>query len=837
MKKLYSFIVAVITTTILLGQAPASFKYQAVLRDARGNIKANTLTSIKIDILQGSATGTAVYTETHSTTTDGYGLINLNLGNGTPTNGNMSSINWGTGVYFVKVTVDGVDMGTSQLLSVPYSLYAKTAGNGFSGIYSELTGKPDLFNGTWTSLTGKPTTISGYGITDAFNGTWTSLTGKPIFATVATSGSYADLINKPTLALVATTGSYTNLTNQPTLTNGTVTSVTGTSPIIVATGTTTPVISMVQASGTTDGYLSSTDWTTFNNKNSFDGAWSSLTGKPTTIAGYGITDAMSTTHAANGITGSDITNWNTAYSWGNHSGLYRPITYVPTWSEIASKPTTVSGFGIIDAVTTTGDQMITGNKTFSGTTTVITPVNATDAVNKAYVDSLMQYLKLLKDYIDVLNPIPTNGLIAYYPFSGNANDLSGNNLNGIVSGAILTADRFGKANSAYSFHRSKITVADNNLLDFTNNFSLCAWFKSDNKPDSLGQGIIGKARNDGGGGYSLELGHPGNLFGVQPNFPAVGFGINTGISPYGAGTTYHEDNIINGWHFMVGTYDGAKIRLYVDGIIRDSSSTNVVFPNFNRPFYIGRTLGSVDGPTPPGDTVRYFYGKIDDVRLYNRPLNKLEVQVLYNEGNIVLPVTDIDGNSYNIVKIGTQTWMAENLKTTKYSDGTIIPLVTSNSAWIALTTPAYCWFNNDATTYKDKNGGLYNLYTVMTGKLCPIGWHVPSNAEWITLGTFLGGDAVAGGKMKEAGTAHWFSLNVGATNESGFTGLPAGFRYDLDGTFQYINVDKNFCDWWSSTLVDAGNAYHRDLYNNSALLDVRTDGRWKVGFSVRCLKD
>ncbi|MFA5818660.1 MAG: hypothetical protein WC854_05220 [Bacteroidales bacterium] len=127
MKKLFTFTAVLLIAVTLMGQAPASFKYQAVLRDARGNIKANTATHIIFNILQGSATGTAVYSETHSVTTDGYGLINLALGKGTATNGALSAINWGIGTYFVKISVDGVEMGTDQLLSVPYALHAKTA--------------------------------------------------------------------------------------------------------------------------------------------------------------------------------------------------------------------------------------------------------------------------------------------------------------------------------------------------------------------------------------------------------------------------------------------------------------------------------------------------------------------------------------------------------------------------------------------------------------------------------------------------------------------------------------------------------------------------------------
>ena len=115
-------------------------------------------------------------------------------------------------------------------------------------------------------------------------------------------------------------------------------------------------------------------------------------------------------------------------------------------------------------------------------------------------------------------------------------------------------------------------------------------------------------------------------------------------------------------------------------------------------------------------------------------------------------VTDIDGNVYHTVTIGTQTWMVENLKTTKYNDGTAIPLVTDSTAWLNLTTPGYCWYNNDAATYKNTYGALYNWFTVNTSKLAPSGWHVPTDAEWTTLITYLGGETVAGGQMKSTGT-------------------------------------------------------------------------------------
>jgi uncharacterized protein (TIGR02145 family) len=201
---------------------------------------------------------------------------------------------------------------------------------------------------------------------------------------------------------------------------------------------------------------------------------------------------------------------------------------------------------------------------------------------------------------------------------------------------------------------------------------------------------------------------------------------------------------------------------------------------------------------------------------------------------IPIAVSDKDGNAYHSVIIGNQEWLVENLKTTKYNDGTAIPLVTDNAAWASLTTPGYCFYDNDAGVNKTTYGALYNWYTVNTGKLCPTGWHVPADAEWTTLSNFLGGEIVAGGKLKETGTIHWGTPNDGATNSDGFTALPGGFRQN-DGSFYNIN-DDDF--WWSTTTSSSQptKAWTRDVNYNYPY--VYTDIYLKsFGYSVRCLKD
>jgi uncharacterized protein (TIGR02145 family) len=196
-------------------------------------------------------------------------------------------------------------------------------------------------------------------------------------------------------------------------------------------------------------------------------------------------------------------------------------------------------------------------------------------------------------------------------------------------------------------------------------------------------------------------------------------------------------------------------------------------------------------------------------------------------------ITDKDGNVYTSVNIGTQVWMVENLKTTKYNDNTNIPLVTENTAWANLTTPGYCWYNNDASTYKASYGAMYNWYALSTGKLCPTGWHVPTDDEWTTLTTFLGGANIAGGKLKETGTAHWLSPNTGATNETGFSAIPGGLRGYSNGIF--ISIGE-YGYWWSSSL-DFGNQFFvRNLFYNAVLVWKSASDK-QDGLSVRCIKN
>ena len=193
-------------------------------------------------------------------------------------------------------------------------------------------------------------------------------------------------------------------------------------------------------------------------------------------------------------------------------------------------------------------------------------------------------------------------------------------------------------------------------------------------------------------------------------------------------------------------------------------------------------------------------------------------------------VTDIDGNIYTTVTIGTQCWMLENLKTTRYRDGSSIPTGLSDAAWQTTNSGAYAIYDNNPannTIY----GKLYNWYTVNTGKLAPAGWHVPTDAEWTTLTTYLGGESIAGDKMKA--TTLWTPYtDIFNTNSSGFSGLPAGYRTS-NGTYDYIGTNGYF---WSSTEYSSIYAWYRTLFYkySDAYRYFNFNG---YGFSVRCIKD
>ena len=197
-------------------------------------------------------------------------------------------------------------------------------------------------------------------------------------------------------------------------------------------------------------------------------------------------------------------------------------------------------------------------------------------------------------------------------------------------------------------------------------------------------------------------------------------------------------------------------------------------------------------------------------------------------------VNDIDGNSYKTIRIGTQTWMAENLKTTKLNDGTHIPLIKDVSDWQKQSSSGYCWYNNDEATYRSVYGALYNGFTVATDKLCPTGWHMPTDAEWTNLITYLGGESYAAAKLRESGTNHWSEGSAEASNESGFSSVPAGAREAYNGTFQGNGTNVGYGSFSKTRYGDSYNLISL-YYNNRIYRTNQVD--FRHGSYIRCCKD
>lgn len=211
-------------------------------------------------------------------------------------------------------------------------------------------------------------------------------------------------------------------------------------------------------------------------------------------------------------------------------------------------------------------------------------------------------------------------------------------------------------------------------------------------------------------------------------------------------------------------------------------------------------------------------------------------------------LADSDGNLYKTIVIDNQVWMAENLKTTKFSDGTDIPLITDDNEWANSMIPGYCWYNNDEKSNKDTYGALYNWFTVNTGNLCPAGWHVPTDEEWQQLELYLGMNktdiikknwrgTLIGGKLKGRKTEpephpRWNRPNRSPIDKVGFSAYPGGYR-NLDGDF----LARDFGGaWWSSTPAGNFKAWDRFLVHNKSSI-YRNDENREFGFSVRCIKD
>jgi uncharacterized protein (TIGR02145 family) len=277
------------------------------------------------------------------------------------------------------------------------------------------------------------------------------------------------------------------------------------------------------------------------------------------------------------------------------------------------------------------------------------------------------------------------------------------------------------------------------------------------------------------------------------------------------------------WYTVSNPTLESNIGVTTENVASGSFVSNITGLNASTTYYVRAYASNSEG-TAYGNEVSFTILEEDQGTIFNPDLT-------YGS------MTDQDGNEYATIVIGTQEWMAENLRTSTYNDGSSIEQVRDDDEWFGLSSPAWCYYNNTSNTDTiETYGALYNYYAAAdtnSKNVCPIGWHVPSDAEWTVLTDYLGGEDVAGAKMKSIGTAYWQNPNhKHATNESGFSGLPGGSRVN-DGAFNYRG---GYGDWWSAAELNAKNAWSRYVGYNVSYV-IRSNYGKEFGLSVRCVRD
>lgn len=322
-----------------------------------------------------------------------------------------------------------------------------------------------------------------------------------------------------------------------------------------------------------------------------------------------------------------------------------------------------------------------------------------------------------------------------------------------------------------------------------------------------------------------------NLSNIEFNLLRMGFGVKYNLT----GLVNEDINVIMGNDTTILNSSTSSIR-QVRLFNVPTGSLSTIYARANN--YSDSILIKVQWVATNGTTYEK-QEKLEFTRNYQKTINlQLNTSGLYFdfEDWVNNTITDVDGNVYSTVTIGTQTWMAENLKTTRYRNGDPISNITSDYQWGYLSSGAYCWYENNIAN-KDIYGALYNGYAVKDSRnIAPQGWHVPTKAEWETLINYLGGESVAGGKLKQKGTAYWDAPNAEATNSSEFNALPGGYCQRGTGIFLYKGANAFF---WSSTEEFASgydSGWLMMLWSQKTQSLV-TYAEKTAGYSIRCIKD
>ena len=432
--------------------------------------------------------------------------------------------------------------------------------------------------------------------------------------------------------------------------------------------------------------------------------------------------------------------------------------------------------------------------------------------------------------------VPTDGLVGWWPFNGNANDESGNGNNGdhyIFDGVTFILDpnqfnnydndRFGNSSAALktSVYASNVMLpVENNF--FQSDFTIGLWAKNDSIISQYPT-ILQSDNNH----LTMQYGNTGGPIRFGAYF------TENGIPPFGEVGAVVKPNE---WVFITLVNINFKNQLYFNGVLVDSTSDFNVSQaqSFWNNIRVGNSMQLPQGA---------FYGLVDDIGIWNRALTPEEVKALYKGDNqytcdldsILNPnlfygsVVDIDGNVYPTIQIGSQNWMAENLKCNRFQNGDLIPNITDQEEWNNLLTPASVYYNND-NAFSCPYGRLYNWYAAADSRnVCPTGWHVPSLEEFEILNAYLGDGGLAGIRLR---SLKFSSTFYNETNESGFSAMPSGAYYIVG--FAQLNYAIGL---WTNQESYPRHAFYKYLAGFYSPFITNGDQNKLVGLSIRCMQD
>jgi uncharacterized protein (TIGR02145 family) len=826
MKQLLFFIsVFLLSSFSVFSQGPSKINFQAILRNTSGEIVSDKAVSLRMSIIRGTINGNSLYVETHAKTTDVSGLINIQLGTGTVISGIFGDIEWGSGSHFIQLEVDFnggsnyVVIGTQELISVPYALYANKTDTSVLNLKNRFSEKVSV--GDTSNMLANYRT----GLTQKVNLSDTALMLETYLQDADTTNMLvpylrdADTTNMlvPYLRDSDTTNMLvpylrdSDTTNMlvPYLRDADTTNMLV--PYLRDADTTNMLVPYLRVADTTNMlvlYLRDADTTNMLVPYLRDADTTNMlvpylrVADTTNMLVPYLRDADTTNMLVPYLRDADTTNMLVPYllDMDTTNMLVPYLRDADTTNMLLPY--------LLDADTT---NMLVPYLRDADTTNMLVPyLRDADTTNM-----LVTYLRDA-DTTNMLVPYlhdadTTNMLVPYLRDADTTNMLipylrDADTTNMLVP-YLLDADTTNMLNSYFK-------KSDTTSLNLTNRFN--EKLNITDFPRGTNTGNI--MFFNGTSWVNLAPGSPGQFLTISSNgLPTWGciitnttgspssspsLVVNTALTPITISTTGATG--IGNW---TGLPTGVTAS-WSNNVIT-ISGTPTATGSFAYRIPLTGGCGSVDAT-----------GTIT-VTVFSCGTNT---------------VTDIDGNTYStldIVGSTPQCWMGGNLKTSRYRNGDLIPIVTDNTEWSNNSaTGKRSWYNNDSTTHENLYGNLYNWYAVADSRgLCPTGWHVPSDTEWDILTSNLGNNP--GGQMKAEGTTYWNSPNTGATNSSAFSAFPGGFCNGRNGNFENKG---NFSYFWSSTTPNDDSAWLRHLnYDNGDLS--RADWNRKDGVSVRCLKD